>query len=211
MMAIAALVLFAVFILLTSARVLLQRHRTGDAGTRQFSIPLGSMQWWAHWTFNVGVLITGAAGPVADLFGLRPLVILDHPVVQVLGVVLAVLGILAASAAQLTMGASYRIGVDATERTDLVTGGPFRLVRNPIFSAALVAFLGLTLMVPNPVAIVGLVIMVVGVEAQVRLVEEPYLRRLHSAAYIDYATRVGRFLPGIGRIHRKPERTGQRR
>lgn len=203
-MAIAALVLFGIFILLTGARTLVQRHRTGDAGIRQFSIPPGSTQWWAHWTFNAGVLITGVVAPIADLFGLHPLAILDSLVVQVVGVVLAVLGILAAFAAQMSMGASYRIGVEDTERTGLVTGGPFRLVRNPIFSAALVAFLGLTLMVPNPVAIVGLIAVFAGVEAQVRLVEEPYLLRVHGAAYIEYATRAGRFLPGIGRIQRIP-------
>jgi protein-S-isoprenylcysteine O-methyltransferase Ste14 len=36
-----------------------------------------------------------------------------------------------------SMGASWRIGVDPSERTDLVTGGAFALVRNPIFSAML--------------------------------------------------------------------------
>lgn len=47
-MAVAALVLFGIFILLTGARAVLQRHRTGDAGSRQFSIPLASTQWWFH-------------------------------------------------------------------------------------------------------------------------------------------------------------------
>jgi protein-S-isoprenylcysteine O-methyltransferase Ste14 len=35
---------------------------------------------------------------------------------------------------------------------------------------------------------------------QVRLVEEPYLRRVHGCAYETYAARTGRFLPRIGRL-----------
>ncbi|KPN49470.1 methyltransferase family protein, partial [Mycobacterium intracellulare] len=72
--------------------------------------------------------------------------------------------------------------------------------RNPIFSAMQLAFLGLALMVPNWVAITGLVVMLLGNEAQVRLVEEPYLRHAHGTAYTDYASQVGRFLPNIGRL-----------
>ena len=55
-------------------------------------------------------------------------------------------------------------------------------------------------MVPNAVAIAGLMASVIGIQAQVRLAEEPYLRRVHGVAYTDYASRVGRFLPGLGRL-----------
>jgi len=34
----------------------------------------------------------------------------------------------------------------------------------------------------------------------VRAVEEPYLLDTHGDAYRGYATRVGRFLPGVGRL-----------
>jgi protein-S-isoprenylcysteine O-methyltransferase Ste14 len=126
--------------------------------------------------------------------------VFEHPIPRILGVVLAGLGMLGTFIAQLAMGASWRIGVDETERTALVTAGAFRLVRNPIFSALLTALLGLTLMVPNVIAVVGLVAAVIGIQIQVRRVEEPYLREAHAAAYDDYASRVGRFLPGIGRL-----------
>ena len=32
------------------------------------------------------------------------------------------------------------------------------------------------------------------------LVEEPYLLRMHGAAYRGYAEGTGRFVPGIGRL-----------
>ena len=53
-------------------------------------------------------------------------------------------------------------------------------------------------MVPNPVVVTGLLLATVGIEWQVRLVEEPHLCRVHGRAYTDYTARVGRFLPGLG-------------
>src|SRR5690606_28061473 len=103
------------------------------------------------------------------------------------------------------MGASWRVGVDRDERTALVTDGMFALVRNPIFSAMLVTAVGLTLMVGNVVSLVGLAALVGALEVQVRLVEEPYLLTVHGEAYAGYAARVGRFVPGLGRL-RDPAR-----
>lgn len=65
------------------------------------------------------------------------------------GAVIAVVGIALAFVAQHTMGASWRIGVDTTERTDLVTHELFALIRNPIFTALLITQLGTTLMAPT--------------------------------------------------------------
>ncbi len=116
------------------------------------------------------------------------------------GLILFAVGLGATLAAQLAMGNSWRIGVDPDERTELVTTGPFALVRNPIVSAMLPTSLGLVLMVPSWVAIIGFAALVLALELQVRVVEEPYLRRIHGARYADYASRVGRFLPRIGRL-----------
>jgi protein-S-isoprenylcysteine O-methyltransferase Ste14 len=98
------------------------------------------------------------------------------------------------------MGASWRIGVDPAERTELVTTGVFAYVRNPIFTAMVAAQLGVALMVPTWLSVAALGALVVAVQLQVRAVEEPHLRRVHGAAYIEYASRTGRFLPGIGRL-----------
>ncbi len=73
------------------------------------------------------------------------------------------------------------------------------MVRNPIFTALVIAAIGLAMMVPNPISIAGVVMLIVVIELQVRFVEEPHLRRLHGDGYTDYARRVGRFVPGVGR------------
>jgi protein-S-isoprenylcysteine O-methyltransferase Ste14 len=199
-MAIAALVLFATFILLGGVlRAVIQRRRIGNIGNRRPLFAARSLEWWALAATDVGYLTVGLGGPITDLLGMAPLGVLDHRAVRGVGVALAVLGIIATFAAQLSLGDSWRIGVDEAERTALVTTGAFRLVRNPIFAATILAFLGIAFMVANPVAITGAVLTVIGIEVQVRLVEERYLRRVHGLAYIDYASRVGRFIPGLGR------------
>jgi protein-S-isoprenylcysteine O-methyltransferase Ste14 len=121
--------------------------------------------------------------------------------VQVVGLLLAVTGIVATVAAQLSMGDSWRVGVDESERTALVTVGAFRLVRNPIFTAMICTAGGLALMVGNLIAVLGAVALIVAVQLQVRAVEEPYLRRLHAGSYTSYTAAGGRFLPGVGRQH----------
>lgn len=102
--------------------------------------------------------------------------------------------------AQLQMGASWRIGVQAGERTELVTGGLFARVRNPIFTGMLGVAAGTALLVPNALALVGAAATLVTLQVQVRLVEEPHLRSVHGPAYERWGATAGRFLPGLGRL-----------
>ena len=125
---------------------------------------------------------------------------LDRRAVHLAGLALCLAGTAGTLWAQLGMGDSWRIGVDHRERTALVTGGPFRLVRNPIFSCMTIGLGGIALLTPNAIAAVTLLLLLVTVELQVRLVEEPYLIRTHGAPYRAYAARVGRFVRGIGRL-----------
>lgn len=148
--------------------------------------------------------LTGAAlgltlvlGPVAPWLG-EPLWERGHG----LGALLALVGIGLVLVAQLQMGRSWRIGVNDSERTELITTGAFALVRNPIFSAMLLVSLGLALAAPTALALALPPVLWLALELQVRRVEEPYLLRTHGAPYLDWACRTGRFLPGLGRLSR---------
>lgn len=175
-----------------------QWRRTGDTGLRLHAEP-GTVQWWAKLGF-VAALVAGVVAPVAGLAGLGPLGAFDREWVRGLGVLLALLGIGATLWAQWQMGASWRVGVDPSERTGLVTSGVFARVRNPIFTAMVLTAAGLALMVGNVVAVVGFVALIAALQAQVRLVEEPYLRSVHGTEYARYVAATGRFLPGVGRL-----------
>jgi protein-S-isoprenylcysteine O-methyltransferase Ste14 len=198
-MAAASLALYVVFALLTvGVRVAIQVRRTGSTGFHRFQGDPGSAEWTAGILFLLGVVACPLA-PALDLLGvLGPISALDSDTVNRVGLVLAAAGTLLVFAAQLAMGDSWRIGVEPEERTDLVTDGPFAVVRNPIFAATIPAVIGFALTVPSGVALVALAIVVVALELQVRVVEEPYLLRTHGEAYRAYASRVGRFAPGFG-------------
>jgi protein-S-isoprenylcysteine O-methyltransferase Ste14 len=204
-----ALVLFAVYLLIAFVvRTWLQMRRTGDSGWRGISGRPGTPEWWAGILFAVA-LVAGVLGPVTALLGLGPIDALTATAVQATGTVLAVVGVVATFLTQVAMGTNWRIGVDETERTDLVTTGPFGLVRNPIFTAMAFTGLGLALMVPNVVALTGFVLLLVALHLQVRVVEEPYLRQAHGVAYAQYAASTGRFLPGVGRLDAQPRAVDQ--
>jgi protein-S-isoprenylcysteine O-methyltransferase Ste14 len=196
-----ALVLWLVFGLFAlGGRILLQLRRHGSSGVVGVSGAPGSVEWWGGLLF-AGALAAGGAAPVLELTdGVAPIAALDATGVHVAGLVLYALGLGVCVGAQLAMGASWRIGVDESERTELVTDGPFAIVRNPIYSGVIPLVAGLTLLAPNPVAIAAFVVLVTALEIQVRLVEEPHLLRAHPTEYRDYASRVGRFVPGLGRL-----------
>ncbi|MDT0186838.1 isoprenylcysteine carboxylmethyltransferase family protein [Microbacterium sp. ARD31] len=201
--AVGALGIYAVYLGVGfGLRTWLQWRRTGDTGWRGISGRFGSPEWWAGVLFGAA-LVAGVLGPVTALLGLGPVQFLAAPAFQAVGLVTAAAGVLATFGTQLAMGTSWRIGVDDSEHTDLVTTGPFAMVRNPIFTAMAATGLGLALMVPNAVALLGFVLLLVALQLQVRVVEEPYLLRTHGEVYAAYAATVGRFLPGLGR--RTPE------
>lgn len=204
--AILALSLFLLWVLLSGVgRLALQRRRTGDSGFRFATAPPGSLQWWTNRITGAASVTVGVAAPVAALLGMPAVAWLESTSLRATATAGAVVGIACTCAAQLAMGDSWRIGVDPAERTHLVTTGPFALVRNPIFAAALLTFACLALMVPNVVALVGLAVLYAGMPTQVRAVEEPHLLAAHGQAYAAYAGQVGRFLPGLGHL-RPPAR-----
>lgn len=196
-MAIAALAIYAIWLVLAFGfRTVVQIRQTGDSGFRGLS--RGGGVEAATGVGFAAALLTGFAAPIAALAGLDGVGALSATPVAIVGVVLACTGVAATLAAQMAMGDSWRIGVDPGEHTELVGGGVFATVRNPIYSAMALTALGLALMVPNVLSIIGFCALVVALQLQVRLVEEPHLRRVHGDTYRVYEETVGRFVPGIG-------------
>src|SRR5581483_10561936 len=130
----------------------------------------------------LGLVVAARRGPVDG--------VATFVAVVVFGVGLAIV-----TRAQATMGASWRVGTDPAETTALVTDGAFRRVRNPIFSGMTLCLAGIALTTGAWAAAVAVAAFIVGMELQVRFVEEPYLRRVHPDTFIAYERRTGRFVP----------------
>ena len=93
------------------------------------------------------------------------------------------------------MGKSWRIGVDESEKTELVTHGMFSVSRNPIYFGMMVVGLGFVTLVPHYSMALCYVLAVVGINLQVRKIEEPHLRRVFGSDYAEYTENVNRYLP----------------
>lgn len=187
-----ALVLFAVFVALTfGLRTWLHVRRTGSTGFVGLRRGAGALERVA----GVAMVLSFALVPVGAWLGEPMLPDWAIP----LGVALVVLGTAGTFAAQLTMREAWRIGVDPCARTELITAGLFRWVRNPIFTMMIVASVGLGLVCSTPLLMMLPLVLIAALEVQVRVVEEPWLRGLHGEAYRAWAARTGRFVPWLGR------------
>ncbi len=142
------------------------------------------------------------ANPALALAGICPLGTLPTRPAVALSVVLFFGGLVLAVLAQNTMGHAWRTGIDPGFTAPLVVHGPFRLVRNPTYTSLLSNGVAMALLVPTALAAGAVLVCLVALQIQTRLVEEPHLGRLHSRDYHDYAARVGRFLPLVGRCRR---------
>ena len=129
------------------------------------------------------LVLLGGADPSAG--GLR----------QFVGAGLMLAGIALVAAAQLHLGASWRIGIEDAARPGLVTGGLYRFCRNPIFLALLVVIAGYTLMLPTVLSLVLLAGAYLGIRLQIAA-EERYLERAYGEL-VSRLCRPGR--PAVAR------------
>jgi protein-S-isoprenylcysteine O-methyltransferase Ste14 len=196
-----ATAMLVVFVVLTLfVRVAIQLRRTGSTGLIGLRKGAGALDWLSGILFIGGMAMAVVSLNLVLNDDLDPIDALDVDGLHAVGIVLAALGGLAVFGAQLGMGENWRIGVSDEQRTDLVTGGWFSVCRNPIYAAMVVGWSGFALMVPTWLSLAAVVVIALALELQVRVVEEPYLIRTHGDEYRAYASRVGRFVPGVGRF-----------
>jgi protein-S-isoprenylcysteine O-methyltransferase Ste14 len=94
--------------------------------------------------------------------------------------------------AQVQMGLSWRIGLDAETPGVLVQHGIFSRSRNPIFLSMRLNLLGLMFLLPNLWTLLLLVCGELVIQIQVRL-EEAHLPLVYGQAYESYRAQVPRW------------------
>jgi protein-S-isoprenylcysteine O-methyltransferase Ste14 len=80
--------------------------------------------------------------------------------------------------------------------TRIVTEGPYRLTRNPMYLAHIIFMLGLAVTLRSSVALVILVLRAIWFHRRV-VADEVRLTARFGAEYTDYTRRVKRWVPGV--------------
>ncbi len=127
---------------------------------------------------------------ISDMFKIH---FLEHNFLQYTGIIVMIIALVWVIIAQLQMKNSWRIGVDTTTKTELITHGLFRFSRNPIFLGMTAGLGGFFLLFPTVIALSFFLVGSILMQIQIRL-EEEYLLKGHGQIYLAYKKRVKRML-----------------
>jgi len=92
------------------------------------------------------------------------------------------------------MGTHWRMAVSLKGEEELITDGPFRYVRHPIYALSMLLMICSAIVVPTVPMLVAAIVHLVLVQLKARN-EENHLLTVHGDAYRRYLARTGRFFP----------------
>ncbi len=123
---------------------------------------------------------------------------------RVEGAVSIVAALLFWTGAAMAVGAGLQLGLGLTAlplpspRGRLVTGGLFAAARHPIYTGVIMLSAGIALRSGNPFKVVLAASLAVFFAFKARWEEQRLVETYRG--YAEYASRTGRFLPGLGRL-----------
>lgn len=91
---------------------------------------------------------------------------------------------------------SWRFRAKLEEGHQLATGGPFSILRHPIYMGLNLLALGSAVWIPTAPLWIAFLLMIVGGDLRARA-EEKILDQAFGSSYRDYCNRTRRFLPGL--------------
>jgi protein-S-isoprenylcysteine O-methyltransferase Ste14 len=113
-----------------------------------------------------------------------------------IGAALTLAGLLFSVWARVRLGRNWSAYVTVKEGHELVTDGPYRLARHPIYTGLLLGFIGSALALGQWRGIVAVALAIFALWRKSRL-EEQWMRERFGQAYDDYARRVSAIIPFV--------------
>lgn len=120
-----------------------------------------------------------------------------HRSFAIAGAVIFVVGLILRWWSIVQLGRFFTVNVSIAEDHRLVNSGPYRFVRHPSYTGALLAFLGFSLSLGNGAAVLAIMLPISAAFAYRIDVEERALIAGLGEAYRDYAARTKRLLPFV--------------
>jgi protein-S-isoprenylcysteine O-methyltransferase Ste14 len=192
-----------VMLVMLAVLVIVKRIATGST----FDAPRGNLAVRLINSFNLffllivipGTSLLMMTGRLETLDPLR-MVILDpwvQPVWYLVGLVIYSLGHILMGWALICLGRNYQIGgIPPRAEHEIITDGPFRIIRHPVYTAALGIALGLVLLTQSG-ALLGvfvtyllLIIILIGIE-------EEDLQRVYPEQYSLYRENAKKLIPFV--------------
>ena len=124
---------------------------------------------------------------------LLPFWYLEYPTAKKIGWGFLIVSLIWVWISQSQMAASWRIGIDEQNKSELVTKGLFSISRNPIFFGIMMANIGLFLVISNAFTLLIISLSTISINTQIRL-EEAFLKRTFGEQYIEYCKKVRRWI-----------------
>ena len=117
--------------------------------------------------------------------------------IEVIGLLLYIAGFALMCWALLTLGRFYQLGGSAPRSEDrMVTAGPYRFIRHPMYAAALSISLGLSLLIQSAAFFVVFLIYVALMFGLIPL-EEQELQKAYGDRYQEYRRKTKMLIPAI--------------
>lgn len=118
----------------------------------------------------------------------------DSIINELAGLIVGLFGLTLCRIAQVTIGKSWRVGIDVDAKPGLVTNGIYKWIRNPTYSGLYLVCTGVFIAIPSFLLLYWLLAFFISMEFQVRC-EEEYLESIYGDEYRDYLKTSKRYLP----------------
>lgn len=151
---------------------------------------------WVYW---LPLLIAALLLGPGDWFGhslLREQFVPHTTFVYSSGLVVAVFGAVLAILSRMLLGRNWSATVQLKQEHELITIGPYRLVRHPIYTGLLLLFLGNAVMVGDWRGLLAVAIVFVSFWRKLRL-EEEWLTEHFGEPYRLYQARTKALIPAL--------------
>lgn len=120
-------------------------------------------------------------------------VLYNSTIASYIGILVIVTGVCIFLTAMISMKTSWRVGIDKSTKTKLVTYGIYNYSRNPAFVGFDLMFLGLFLTYPNLWTLLVLIANIISIHRLI-LEEEKHLESLFGKEYTLYKEKTSRYL-----------------
>jgi protein-S-isoprenylcysteine O-methyltransferase Ste14 len=172
------------------------------------AIPIAWIVFWVYWLVTAAGAKAGSRTGRARLPGLTIVIVLllvrafgggsglvDDPVLGTIGAVVFASGLGLAVWARVYLGRNWGMPMTRKDEPELVTSGPYRFVRHPIYSGILLALLGTALAVELYFLIA--VVLVGAYFVYSARVEEGTMTESFPLAYPRYRARTKMLIPFV--------------